>query len=84
MARKTYITHFTVEGEGYFPMDMLRYTASYPAEKDSIFMLSGAHQQQRSIRIGMTHVGVTPFVAEARWLSFGWKVSDLQTRPYPE
>lgn len=59
---------YHVEGSGVFPVDMLRYSAAWPARTvDAVLMLVA--DEHRTIRLK----GVGP-IARDRWASFGWRV----------
>lgn len=70
--KRFYEVRFTVEGEGTFPFDMLRYDSACPAtEADS------AAIDRRGIR----RINLRRFTLErrregnkARWESFGWTI----------
>lgn len=65
---------FTVEGDGRFPLDMLRYDACWPHwERDALAAQStGDHDAARRCVVLETHRVEAPTVA--RWASFGWRV----------
>lgn len=65
---------FTVEGRGYFPLDMLRYDACYPATSEDATNL--AAKDFRKVTL------ISTIIAEptaGRWQSFGWQVTDKAT-----
>lgn len=71
---KTSWCKFTVQGSGYFPFDMLRYDACYPATSDDAASLN--LKEARTITL------ISAMVAqptEGRWRSFGWQVIDKVT-----
>lgn len=81
---KTRSYEFTVAGSGAFPFDMLRYDAAYPVGTEGVFalkMASGAH----GFRVaGVVTVPLATMLrppTDARWASFGWKVSDVRAIP---
>lgn len=85
--------HFTVEGVGRFPVDMLRYDACYPARGDDAAAIATSLDVRKS---GVTHTirlttlrAYMPDVNPAavgptvdRWLSFGWRVVDWPERSW--
>lgn len=59
---------FVVEGQGSFPMDMLRYDRCTPYQSEDVHWMEGkAHRSAMMV----SHVG--PPTPE-RWQSFGWSV----------
>jgi len=73
MRRRTY----TVEGAGHFPVDMLRYDDSWPAnsvDADSI-QNHPALLRRYSVQLE-THNAHAPTVG--RWNSFGWRVTVIE------
>lgn len=76
------LIHFTVEGTGPFPFDMLRYDVCWPlrqedtAAMERLFRPSskGGRPVRGPVRITLATNGHPPTVA--RWKSFGWKVID--------
>jgi len=81
----TYYTKFSVNGNGEFPFDMLRYDGCYPRGDDD------AHRIHNTIRtesntppkgserepIVLVHIGVRKHwePTAGRWSSFGWGVN---------
>jgi hypothetical protein len=62
---------FAVEGEGDFPIDMLRYDKCWPAtERDSHVI---AYKNRRTVEL-RSLTGST----DRRWASFGWRVVDAR------
>jgi hypothetical protein len=82
MACKLY--EFTVEGRGFFPIDMLRYDACWPMTQEDVcrMTLDGTTRgmmpaDRPAVKVRMaSHREPTA----ARWASFGWKVV-AQERP---
>ena len=72
---------FVVEGEGQFPTDMLRYDHCWPRTTEdaialplSVYDFARDREQHRKVALFTpTH---PPTVD--RWVSFGWKVSDIK------
>lgn len=70
--------HFTVEGSGPFPIDMLRYDHCWPeTEQSSSGQIYDSFISRRKNfpRYKIALVGVMP-PTRARWESFGWKLID--------
>jgi hypothetical protein len=78
----TYATRYQVHGDGYFPLDMLRYDSSFPADNEAVVRMviaDLAHDRvvPEGIRtITLMHLGTTPRFkpTSGRWESFGWSV----------
>ena len=73
-----FLQYFTVEGEGDFPFDMLRYDNAWPELESEIHKLVPAptekYGQPRRIKLlRFTFNGEGP--NEARWKSFLWKIA---------
>ena len=77
-----YVVKFTVTGTGHFPVDMLRYDRCLPdssedwdsamRRKDESDTFNTRARSVHMIRhVPRKDMGVT----EARWASFGWRVS---------
>ena len=69
-------TLFTVEGNGQFPYDMLRYDACWPTSaRDADNMHGNDGDYGRLRRISLTSAR-DPWMAptSGRWKSFGWRV----------
>lgn len=80
----SYLYHFTVEGKGYFPLDMLRYDCCYPAKSVDVTLIQESGEPKylkERVRIVLTHMSARkhwePTVA--RWKSFGWDVVEVLT-----
>lgn len=58
---------FTVEGEGHFPIDMLRYDRAWPKSEADSSAIPQAYRK-RQVRLIGEHV------TAGRWNSFNWKV----------
>jgi len=63
------VQHFTVEGGGHFPVDMLRYDTCWPSSQEDVAQ-AFAEKGVRKVRLSTPYNRVT----EGRWLSFGWHV----------
>lgn len=61
------IGHFTVEGSGPFPWDMLRYDGAWPTTSEDVQKLHGTGRRR-------IHLSSAQGPTHARWASFGWKV----------
>lgn len=66
---KTY--HFTVQGSGEFPYDMLRYDECWPWYGEDSSRLSAHHRDRRRVVL-MSCSQTAP--TDERWKSFGWQV----------
>ena len=82
-----YYQTFTIEGSFPFPLDMLRYDSCFPATQKDVSGISQSIERTNTepvvkVRLGrlITNKGERP--TEARWRSFGWKVSDIHIRKY--
>lgn len=65
--------HFTVEGCGVFPFDMLRYDQCYPFDSESVAQLAPARPLRESRQVTLVKSTRYP-PTEARWQSFGWRI----------
>jgi hypothetical protein len=67
---------FTVEGNGEFPYDMLRYDQCWPKSEASDVYKMSAHPLGNLARTtrSVTLVSIKEKPTVARWESFGWKV----------
>lgn len=81
MACKLY--EFTVEGRGYFPIDMLRYDACWPMTQEDVCRMTidgtsrGMKADSEPVKVRMaSHREPTA----GRWASFGWHIR-AQERP---
>ena len=73
MSAKRTPAHYTVEGSGTFPIDMLRYDRATPAtESDSSLIESTFLPRNRANHV--VRVQANEPLTVARWESFGWKV----------
>lgn len=78
-----FIHHFSVQGRGAFPLDMLRYDGCYPRSSEDVDGISltvhNAREEYSKPRyVRLTRLGATKSDAErvtpGRWASFGWNV----------
>lgn len=68
---------YTVTGVGEFPMDMLRYDASWPSRGEDVTAITrslthrrGEHSREKyTVRLNALRAPT-----EGRWFSFGWTV----------
>jgi hypothetical protein len=72
---------FTVRGNGFFPIDMLRYDHCYPStEKDSAMIIDSFFHQRLSreweVNL-MTNSSKPNVLTKERWESFGWKIVNV-------
>lgn len=64
---------YVVEGQGEFPLDMLRKDGSWPAgQADALAMNASPERSAPKRRV--TLFTLERFITEARWESFGWRV----------
>lgn len=72
-----YRTDFEVEGIGAFPVDMLRYTCSWPKGESDARSIEDSFEGsgRRTITLTKYHRDPEPHLAADRWLSkFRWNV----------
>lgn len=76
-----YRTDYSVIGRGAFPVDMLRYACSWPADETSAGQIERSHESDVeasdpfSIRLTRYHRDPVPNLCDDRWESkFRWKV----------
>lgn len=71
-----YINRYTVEGEGTFPLDMLRYAASYPSSSQDVEAMYPNRKEYRDVTLCKRDgtKGDAALTWEGRWASFGWRV----------
>jgi len=69
---------FTVEGQGRFPIDMLRYDSCYPASESESCKLSESVENGglavRRVELACRNDRERWTPMAARWESFGWTV----------
>lgn len=79
-----YYTTAEATGDGTFPLDMLRYDCCFPADMTAVDnMLSDvyANLKRRTVKLGRyTALKSSRAFTPARWESFGWKLTILETR----
>lgn len=63
---------YTVEGSGSFPLDMLRYTQSFPASENDSGTMGERGQRQVMLQSYSSSTGLE--YSKPRWASFGWTV----------
>jgi hypothetical protein len=76
-----YRTDYVVEGSGAFPVDMLRYTSSWPKDEGDARAIEDSIEDsfdgggRRTITLTMKHRDPAPNLAGDRWASkFRWRV----------
>jgi hypothetical protein len=74
---------YTVTGTYPFPTDMLRYDAAHPTDDKSVMLIGMSRERYYEIRkeTGLftsfeAHL-IGPMPTNDRWISFGWKVSNV-------
>lgn len=74
-ARKMYKFRTVVEGNGQFPLDMLRYDMCWPrTEADSAKCQPDWTPELRRVEVESFHDYAQWHPTEGRWSSFGWKI----------
>lgn len=74
-----YVTIFDVDGDGRFPLDMLRYDSCFP--RDDVVGLIGVDGGRRTVRMACYHkLKSKSYITPARWESFGWTVTKIECR----
>jgi len=69
------IVEYTVKGSGFFPYDMLRYDASWPARSEDAGALDPSeHGTTREVTLRSS---LNRCPTEGRWSSFGWCVQKV-------
>lgn len=77
---KMRITEYEVVGDGPFPVDMLRYDASYPIEgaelilSEAGFGMRALKPEPRRVRLHHRDAYAGWHPTYDRWSSFGWQV----------
>lgn len=79
---KRFLCTVKVEGEGHFPVDMLRYDHCWPASSDDAVSVGSYAMERKTVMVTNIHYvhGNTRKIecSEAftvdRWRSFGWHV----------
>ncbi len=74
MSKTHKICEYTVNGDGAFPLDMLRHDRSWPSDQEAVQQIEKAQFHTRAIRLETLERGPD----EARWASMGWKVSNIR------
>ena len=73
---------FTVEGRGEFPLDMLRYDRCFPRTGVDVEMMERPPEVLNSPRcvtlVALARDWIFWQPTLDRWLSFGWRVIDVQ------
>lgn len=84
MARKMFLHKFVVQGQAFFPLDMLRYDTCYPSCSDAITKMAALKSEHpRKIQLtARAHKDWKP--CTPRWATFGWKVIQHDIVAMPE
>jgi len=89
MPKRPTVYGYYVEGSRYggFPLDMLRYSQSYPVDADIIHALLHAQETGnygslgKRVRVRLSTIldpsGAGFHMSSQRWESFGWKVVEV-------
>lgn len=81
-----WIIEYEVVGHGTFPVDMLRYDASYPSRHadaiidPDLWTISSLEPRKVRLHHRESHKGWTPTID--RWKSFGWVVDQYSIRSW--
>lgn len=70
---KLYVFRLTVEGQGTFPIDMLRYDRCVPSDGEDAHKVGAYSLEKRRVQLQMYSANKEG-ATEGRWASFGWKV----------
>lgn len=73
-----YVTTYTVEGQGAFPVDMLRYNCSYPASTEDALAIVARSPGKVTLRT--RHQLKQHHLTPDRWASFLWHITSSITR----
>jgi len=74
-----YVTEFTVTGDGYFPIDMLRYDQCFPVTQHDVELIRLRHHGTVEIRLAQHHATEQNRITNDRWESFGWFTLDIRS-----
>jgi hypothetical protein len=74
MTTHTKMVHFTVEGHGLFPFDMLRYDHAWPKAETDSGIIERTTRRGESNMHSVVELTALAHPTIARWESFGWKV----------
>jgi len=66
--------HFVVEGNGGFPLDMLRYDLCWPASETDSRLIEASKRDEYRGRVRAISLKGLKYPTERRWESFGWGV----------
>lgn len=69
--------YFTVEGEGEFPFDMLRYDGCHPATEPSSHKLNTSRDERREVVLTSRSRQEHWAPNKQRWERFGWSVKSF-------
>jgi hypothetical protein len=67
---------YSLTGQGYFPLDMLRYDRAWPAREIDEVQIRMGEDDTRSFDRSVRVIGLTE-PTEQRWESFGWTVHTI-------
>jgi hypothetical protein len=73
-----YYQTFKITGSAYFPFDMLRYDSCWPALESEMCLINDTDSTRTITIARRVDAKVLPTIA--RWHSFGWEVSTIETR----
>lgn len=76
-----YRTAYSVKGRGAFPIDMLRYTSSYPADEDTARRIERSFEDdtEQTYFLKKYHRDDEPQLARERWeAKFRWSIIDIE------
>jgi hypothetical protein len=80
-----YAWDYTVTGQDRFPLDMLRYDASYPIDQESVSEMVASSQtveiveRRKAAKLFKVNLRSRVGAPEvARWSSFGWRVATFR------
>ena len=83
----TKITHFTVEGRGEFPLDMLRYDQCWPRGPEDAAKMEASYASElldvvKDHGLGRRTIDLATIIRPGyptvdRWASFGWVVTTV-------
>ena len=73
---------FTVEGQGHFPVDMLRYDRAVAYGQVDVNLMLGSQRESRRVNlIAYSPAGDRLEPTTGRWESFGWRVVAGSVKP---
>ena len=63
---------------GQFPVDMLRYDGCYPSAEQEMYAICGRNREQATVHLTRVHPGKDAHLTDARWRSFGWRITNVE------